>query len=201
MVILVISLLRVSTLFFLHTQPDKYALERGGEWRIIGWLDQQPRAFKTAVLQSWLTKHTRDRGPTGLDIFTEENTVPLESIQDKYGHRTRAPAQIGASQPLESNIEVDELSARDLGGQDNMPAVPRREEVRERSYRDRERSYRDRARGPKRSGANAAPLENTRWPITGTVEASHSIEQDGGVPPGKRSWAVRSAPSHRVSRS
>ena len=194
MAIPVISLPRVSTFFFLPTQPDKHTLERGGEWRIIGWLDHQPRAFKTAVLQSWLTKHTRDRGPPGLDIFTEENTVPLESIPDKYGHRTRAPAQIGASQPLERNIEVDELSASDLGGQNNMPAVPRREEPRERSYRDR-------ARGPKRSGANAAPLENTRWPITGTVEASHSVERNGGVPPEKRSWAVRGAPPHRVSRS
>ena len=194
MAILVISLLRVSTFFFLPTPPDKRALERGGEWRIIGWLDQQPRAFKTAVLQSWLTKHTRDRGLQGLDIFTEENTVPLESIPDKYGHRTRAPARIGASQPVERSIEVDELSASDLGRQHSVPAVPRREEVRERSYRDR-------ARGPKRSGANAAPLENTRWPITGTVEASRGVERDGGAPLAKRSWAVRSAPPHHASRS
>ena len=188
MVIPVISLLRVSILFFLPTQPDKHALERGGEWRIIGWLDQQPRAFKTAVLQSWLTKHTRDQGPPGLEIFTEENTVPLESIPDKYGHRTRAPARIGAPQRSERNIAVDELSASDLGSQDIRPAVTSREDRRERV----------RMRGPKRSGANAAPLENTRWPITGTVEASHNVERDGGV---KRSSAVRSAPPHRVSRS
>ena len=196
MAIPVISLLRVSILFFLPAQPDKHALERGGEWRIIGWLDHQPRAFKTAVLQSWLTKHTRDQGPPGLDIFTEENTVPLETIPDKYGHKTRAPARIGAPQRSERNIGVDELSASDLGNQDNIPAVPSREYERE----GRE-VQRVRMRGPKRSGANAAPLENTRWPITGTIEAPRNVERDGGVPPVKRSSAVRSAPPHRVSRS
>lgn len=170
--------------------PDQHALERGGEWRVIGWLDHQPRAFKTAVLQSWLTKHTHDRGSSGLDIFTEENTVPLESIPDKYGHRTRAPARIGSPQRSERNIGVDELSASDLGSQERIPAVPSREDGREMS--------RVRMRGPKRSGANAAPLENTRWPITGTVEAPRNVERDGGV---KRSSAVRSAPPHRVSRS
>ncbi len=191
MAIPVISLPRVSFLFFLPMQPDKHELERGGEWRIIGWLNHQPRAFKTAVLQSWLAKHTRDRGPPGLDIFTEENTVPLESIPDNYGHRARAPARIGVPHHPERKIVVDELSASDLGSQDNTPAVPSRREGRE-MYR---------GRGPKRSGANAAPLENTRWPITGTVEAPHNVERDGGVPLAKRSSAVRSIPPHRVSQS
>jgi len=192
--ILVISLPRVSALVFLPTHPDNRPLERGGEWRIIGWLDHQPRALKTAVLQSWLTKHTRDQGPPGLDIFTEENTVPLESIPDKYGHSARAPARIGAPQRPERSIEVDELSASDLESQDTMPAAPRRE-------KRRERSYREGARGPQRSGSNAAPLENNRWGPAGTVKTSPDLGLDGGVSPVKRSWAVRSPPPHRVSRS
>ena len=169
----------LSTLFFLPTYPDKRPLERGGDWRIIGWLDHQPRALKPAVLQSWLAKHTRDRGPPALDIFTEENTVPLESIPDKYGHSTRAPARIGAPQRSERNIKVDELSASDLGSQDNIPVVPSREKRRER--------HQDRARGPKRSGANAAPLENVRWGPSGTVKASQDPGRDLGVPSVKRS--------------
>ena len=162
----------------LPTYPDKRPLERGGDWRIIGWLDHQPRALKTEVLQSWLTKHTRDRGPPGLDIFTEENTVPLESIPDKYGHSARAPARIGAPQRSERNIEVDELSASDLESQDNIPAVFSREKRRQRNQ--------DRARGPKRSGANAAPLENVRWGPSRTVQASQDPERDVGVPIVKR---------------
>jgi len=175
----VTSLPRVSALFLLPLQPDKRSLERGGEWRIIGWLDHQPRAFKTTVLQSWLTKHTRDRGPPGLEIFTEENTVPLESIPDKFGHRTRAPARIGAPQRSERKIEVDELSASDLESQDNTPTVPIREEREEGSYRVK-------MRGPKRSGANAAPLENMRWGASRTAEASQDVEREGGAPPLER---------------
>src|SRR5258708_35949868 len=110
---LVISSLRVSPRSFHLAQPENCPLERGGEWRIIGWLDYQPRAHKSAVLQSWLMKHTRDRGPPGLDIFTEENTVPLESIPDNYGHKTRTPSRIGAPQRSERNIEVDHLRAMD----------------------------------------------------------------------------------------
>jgi hypothetical protein len=143
------------------------------------------RALKTAVLQSWLTKHARDRGSPGLDIFTEENTVPLESIPDKYGHSPRAPARIGAPQRSERNIEVDELSASDLESQDNMFAVPSREKRRERVHRDR-----DRARGPKCSGANSAPLENNRWGPSGTAEGFPGLRTWRRCPPVKRSWAV-----------
>lgn len=191
MAILVISSLRVSLLSFHPSQSNNRSLERGGEWRIIGWIDYQPRALKSTILQSWLTKHTRDRGPPGLDIFTEENTVPLESISDKYGHRTRAPARIGVPQRSERSIEVDELSARDLGSQDNMLAAPSREDRRGRSYSGR-------ARGPTRSGANSTPLGNGPPP---TAEASQILEHESGIPPVNRGWAARSAPPHRAGRS
>ena len=166
-------------------QPDNRSLERGGEWHIMGWLDYQPRALKSAVLQSWLVKHTRDRGPPGLDIFTEENTVPIESIPDKYGHRTRAPSRIGVPQRSERTIEVDELSAKDLGSRDNMYATPSREERRERS----------RGRGPTKSGANSVPLGNRPSP---TAEASRNLEHESGTPPVKHGWPARSGPPRRV---
>lgn len=184
----VISSLRVSPLSFRLSQPDNRSLERGGEWRIIGWLDYQPRALKSAVLQSWFTKHTRDRGPPGLDVFTEENTVPLESIQDKYGHRTRAPAPIGVPQRSERNPEMDELSARDLGSRGNMLADSSREERRGRS----------RARGPTRSGANSTPLGNRP---SSASEASQGLEHENDIPPVKRGWAARSAPPRPDGRS
>ena len=150
-----------SPLHYSLPQPDKGSLERGGEWRIIGWLDYEPRVLKNAVLQSWLTKHTRDQGPPGLEIFTEDNTVPLKTIPDKYGHKTRAPTPIGAPQLPERSIEVDELSASDLESQDDMVATPNREEKRRMSFRDR-------PRGRKISGANTTPLGKMHWGPPGT---------------------------------
>jgi hypothetical protein len=179
---------------FPTLDSDKLALERGGEWRIIGWLDYQARALKPIALQSWATKYTRDQNSVGLDIFTEENTVPLESIPDKFGHRTRSPARPGAPQRSAETVDVDELSASDLESQDGMSSAPIRAERRERLYQGRNR-------GSKSGGADTASSKNMRWGPSGSAEAPQSFKQEEGAPPMKFGSGERSAPPHLFGRS